>query len=80
MTVEPKPRNVILRETVSGLIITAIGVFLIFQPPEAFGVSALYIGAGMIGTGLFFANKKLMTEWMMALGRLLAFWKHGQDG
>lgn len=63
------------KATVIGLVVAGIGVALIFWPPSPFGVSALYIGAALLGTGLFFTDRKTMTKWMAQLRDLGAFWK-----
>lgn len=73
--VPPKSKEQTVRETITGLIIAGIGAYLIFRPPELFGVSALYFGAGMLGSGMYFTNKKRTEEWMAALRDLGAFWR-----
>lgn len=76
--VPPKSKKRTAAETVAGIIAAAAGLALIFFPPEPFGVSALYIGVALFGTGLFFTNKKRTEEWMAALRDLGAFWKKGR--
>lgn len=74
--VPAKPRSQIVRETVTGYTMAVGGGFILWRVVEGGGSTVMtLVAAGLIAFGMFMANKKLSTEYLIQLKEVLAFWK-----
>jgi uncharacterized membrane protein YcjF (UPF0283 family) len=79
--VPPRDRESLWKETIMGGILSLFGLALIWQHMVHTGhehtldATIMWVGVGILSTGLFMMNRKLTKEWLLELRKFIPFLK-----